>query len=210
MIAPTQIGIIKTRKYKAGYVVREEIHEIPTDPVEYVHFKAAYNFNNEYIGTPKEAYYLCKKRGIKPEKANISPNSFACNIGFCESEQKWYGWSHRAICGFGIGSEVKIGDCAYLPDNIDEWIEYNDWFEDFSVEQRDDKTYKVTYKEKQNSKNELQDCVDANERICEVFAADSDKPFYDTCIVHLGNGEWTAKTLDDAKQMAIDYAKGVS
>jgi hypothetical protein len=23
-----------------------------------------------------------------------------------EEEQKWYGWSHRAICGFGIGDRI--------------------------------------------------------------------------------------------------------
>ena len=39
------------------------------------------------------------------------------NVGFSEKEKKWYGWSHRAIFGFGIGSEVKEGDCCegYLP-----------------------------------------------------------------------------------------------
>lgn len=26
-------------------------------------------------------------------------------IGFSEKEQKWYGWSHRAIIGFGIGDK---------------------------------------------------------------------------------------------------------
>ena len=26
---------------------------------------------------------------------------------------KWYGWSHRAMYGFGIGDKVKKGDCAY-------------------------------------------------------------------------------------------------
>ena len=26
---------------------------------------------------------------------------------------KWYGWSHRATYGFGIGDKVKKGDCAY-------------------------------------------------------------------------------------------------
>lgn len=35
------------------------------------------------------------------------------SIGFSEKEQKWYGWSHRAIYGFGIGSKVKKGDCGY-------------------------------------------------------------------------------------------------
>lgn len=26
---------------------------------------------------------------------------------------KWYGWSHRAVFGFGIGDKVKKGDIAY-------------------------------------------------------------------------------------------------
>ncbi len=26
--------------------------------------------------------------------------------GFSEREQKWYGWSHRAVCGFGIGDRI--------------------------------------------------------------------------------------------------------
>jgi len=26
-------------------------------------------------------------------------------VGFSEKEQKWYGWSHRAIFGFGIGDK---------------------------------------------------------------------------------------------------------
>lgn len=29
------------------------------------------------------------------------------------SNGKWYGWSHRAMYGFGIGDKVKKGDCAY-------------------------------------------------------------------------------------------------
>lgn len=58
-------------------------------------------------------------------------------LGFSEAEQKWYGWA-RGIYGFGIGSKVKKGDCAYT------------------------------------------------------------------------GKEWTAKSLEDAKQMAKDYAKNLS
>ena len=63
---------------------------------------------------------------------------YKSSIGFSEKEQKWYGWSHRAIYGFGVGSKVKKGDCGYK------------------------------------------------------------------------GKTWTAKTLDDAKQMAKDFADGVS
>lgn len=27
-------------------------------------------------------------------------------IGFSEKEQKWWGWSHRAVVGFGIGDKI--------------------------------------------------------------------------------------------------------
>lgn len=37
------------------------------------------------------------KHGIQEEEAGL---------GFSEKEQKWYGWSHRAIHGFGIGDEA--------------------------------------------------------------------------------------------------------
>ena len=32
------------------------------------------------------------------------------SIGFSEKEQKWYGFSHRAIHGFKIGDKCKEGD----------------------------------------------------------------------------------------------------
>jgi hypothetical protein len=28
------------------------------------------------------------------------------SVGFSEKEQKWYGWSHRAIVGFGVGDKI--------------------------------------------------------------------------------------------------------
>jgi hypothetical protein len=42
------------------------------------------------------------------ELKNIENNSVAKG---CDG--KWYGWSHRAVYGFGIGDKVKTGDCAY-------------------------------------------------------------------------------------------------
>ena len=75
----------------------------------------------DYIGDKMMDYLLCTKRGIKPQKADPSKN--VCSIGFCEAEQKWYGWSHRAIFGFGIGSEVKEGDCCASSGYTEEYLE---------------------------------------------------------------------------------------
>jgi hypothetical protein len=40
--------------------------------------------------------------GIKSEK---NPS---CSIGKAECDGKWYGWSHRAVYGFGVGDVVKV------------------------------------------------------------------------------------------------------
>lgn len=58
-----------------------------------------------YIGDAKMARFLCKKRGLR-KVSKASPRHCVCSIGFNKQEQKWYGWSHRAICGFGIGDRI--------------------------------------------------------------------------------------------------------
>ena len=50
---------------------------------------------------------LMREHGVAPQGAN--PNSNVCSIGFSEREQKWYGWSHRALCGFPIGYVAEEG-----------------------------------------------------------------------------------------------------
>jgi hypothetical protein len=97
------------RRYKAGYEIREEVWKIePNEPGTTM--KTAYTLSGDWIGEPKLAHWFCAVMGIKPEKAK--PEHCVCSIGFCEKEQKWYGWSHRAIYGFGVGDEVKEGDCC--------------------------------------------------------------------------------------------------
>ena len=51
------------------------------------------------------------KHSIVPEKAE--PEHSSCSISFSEKDQKYYGWSHRAYHGFGIGDEITSeDDCA--------------------------------------------------------------------------------------------------
>jgi hypothetical protein len=103
--------VIATRNYrKWGYVVRTEKVDGAAYGMNDFNMKIAYTPSGDYIGNPKDAHHLCAKRGIRPEKR--TPTSNVCSIGFNETEQKWYGWSHRAICGFGVGDVVEEGDCA--------------------------------------------------------------------------------------------------
>lgn len=75
--------------------------------------RMALNKSGDYIGDPRDAERICDKMGIAPEMSN--PEHSVCTIGYCAREEKWYGWSHRAIAGFGIGD--KIYDEAFADDS---------------------------------------------------------------------------------------------
>ena len=47
---------------------------------------------------------------IKPEKTH--PDHSACSFGKSEADGKWYGWSHRAVAGFGKGGKVSTDTCG--------------------------------------------------------------------------------------------------
>ena len=79
-----------------------------------------YNPQNQRIGDEEITRYLCDKLGIAPELR--TPDSNTCSIGFCEREQKWYGWSHRAIFGFGVGDVAKEGDCCTTSGLTDDYL----------------------------------------------------------------------------------------
>lgn len=117
--------ILSVRKYKAGYEIRTEKLTgddnigVP-DGEEFV-MKSAYTPDGAYIGDSRIAYFLCKKRGIKPEYR--TEHSSVCSIGFNEDEQKWYGWSHRAIFGYGIGDILEEGSSATTSGWTDEYLE---------------------------------------------------------------------------------------
>ena len=111
--------LIRERVFQAGYILRtEKVRYDPDDtPITMV---SAYTPEGWYIGPSKSAYQLCKLRGIKPEKAKPTHN--VCSIGFSEQAQKWYGWSHRAIFGFGIGHITQEGDCCTTSGYTDRYL----------------------------------------------------------------------------------------
>lgn len=166
--------------------------------------RTAVNSSGNYIGDEDTAKYLCNERGIAPELA--SPSHGVCSVGFCEREQKWYGWSHRAIYGFGIGSTVKRGDCGYVP------VGWDDFLEQAADFWRGDNHLFVTATRG----------VDDDGRDCAKVAWEYDDKVPNKklrggisgSIMYppelWGKGEWTAGTLDEARQMAADFAESVS
>jgi hypothetical protein len=90
-----------------GMDYRREIWSMGGD--DSVEMDAVYNALGIYIGDKETANRLAVL-GILPEGRNR--DSSVCSIGFSAKDQKWYGWSHRAIFGFAVGDIAKAGDCV--------------------------------------------------------------------------------------------------
>jgi hypothetical protein len=157
--------------------------------------------------------------GIKPER--ITPEEYSCRIGWSEKEQKWYGWSHRAIYGFGVGSVCKKGDVGYTANNVDELADDHVAFmaDVETPEEQEARRKRIT-------KNYPLKCIHIGSHKLAIpivhsvaglqaeFAAPGTMGMGEIELggqtVHCGKGEWTANTLDDAKQMAIDFADAIA
>lgn len=63
----------------------------------------ARNKGGDWMGEKPMAEHLAK-HGIAAELADEDHD--ICCIGWSEREQKYFGWSHRAIAGFGIGDMI--------------------------------------------------------------------------------------------------------
>jgi hypothetical protein len=173
----------------------------PTD-LEWV---AGYAPDGSYIGAEKDVRYLVEDLGIAPQLAHKGDK--VCSIGWCEKDQKWYGWSHRAICGFGIDSIVRYGDCAYEAPNADafgrsimEFFCDSEWHENCNHRPSVDADgvqgvlVSATYNDRV-----------PNEKLhSTVYSHFSPYPS------KWGRGEWVAGDVNDAKEMAIAFANAVS
>ena len=123
-------------------------------------------------------------------------------VGFSPKDGKWYGWSHRAIYGFKVGSTCKKGDCHYRASNEEDEIEAAIRF------WSDDNHINVTSEKVKDGELYISWGYDHNTPNKKLRGTISGVSWeYDT---NFGKGEWVAETLDEAKQMAIDFNKGVS
>lgn len=125
-------------------------------------------------------------------------------LGFNPVKKEWYGWSHRAIFGFGIGSKCKKGSCGFFPSNEEEFIER-------CISFWGDTEYAVNgeiHHEKVKGGIEV-NYIYNNEVPNEKLRGTR---YSKICLYPKvwGKGEWTATTLEEAKQMAIDFARSVS
>ena len=96
----------------------QETVEIPvarTLPFEVVD-GSAYSKDGVYIGTIDTAMLLTDNKKIE-EFHPADEDGKVCSTGFSPEFEMWFGWSHRAIRGFGIGyvvEDVNLFD-GYFP-----------------------------------------------------------------------------------------------
>lgn len=123
-------------------------------------------------------------------------------VGFSPKDNKWYGWSHRAIYGFTIGSTCKKGDCHYRAANIEDEIEaaIAFWSDDVHT----------NLKAEDMGNGEIEVTWDYSNKIPNKSMRGNISGVGWHYKLPFGRGEWTAKTMEDAKQMAIDFNEGVS
>jgi hypothetical protein len=216
-----------------GYVIREEIWpsqkfscEIIEDAgtpemmqavidgipqeVKAMSMTTCYTDDGFWIGDEETAKFLCEEKGIKPENRHpeVKPGDLRpCSIGFCEREQKWYGWSHRAIHGFGIGDSVKEGDSAYKPRNEEDFRQK--YLEFFGFDEFRKNAQAVDHVE-DGVRGALITADYTDDVPNEKLRGTQYRCFWPYHNENFGRGEWTAETLEDARQMACDFAEGVS
>ena len=182
---------MKVKKYLAK-VARMAPSSIPDDDgTVYVS-----GFDGSYlarVGMESDVKFLAEQE-ITEELTN--------GVGFSPKDNKWYGWSHRAIYGFEIGSTCKKGDCHYFAGDVEGEIEAAVLF--WSDEDKREVTARkikegvilVEWTYTDDTPNESM-----RGKISSV------EWNYNT---DFGRGEWVAATMADAKQMATDFNKGVS
>lgn len=144
------------------------------------------------------------------------------SIGFSSIENKWYGWSRRAIYGFEVGSEVKKGDCGYVGATPEDLIDdHANFFADISQASADAHRAECQILGDRSGMRILHTprmipMASSMEDAVNSLDDDSaiDMPLVDITpdftVVKCGRGEWVAKTMEDAKQMACDFSEGVS
>ena len=109
--------------------------------LEQVAYKAKSDIDSDngeiYKSTYDDSYitHVGMEDNIKYLAEREITESLTHGVGFSPKDKKWYGWSHRAIYGFEVGSECKKGDVHYTANNPEELIDdYANFFADISEE----------------------------------------------------------------------------
>jgi hypothetical protein len=188
-----------------------------------------------YVGATDQKDWLIESGITEQIQPSNGETLCTCSIGFNPTKQQWFGFSHRASYGFGIGSEVRFGDCAYKPKDIEDFNRYllDFWSVDAGVwrecESPDITCTTILISIESNIIDPQEETINQIASIMipnnpnlkfgtllktkTIFKGISNRDFehanFNEYPEKFGKGEWIAETLEDAKIMAIDFADGV-
>jgi len=201
--------------------------------------RIAYAFDGSYVGTFNEHLIIgiIDKFQITPQRA--FPEATISKLGWSDLTNKWYAWNRATYNSFTIGSQITKKDLGYIPDNKDEFLiatkrfwedawetprrkkdviaihdtEFENVYED-EVEVMDEKTGLMKIHSEIKKGGKLLHGV----RVSWTYTHDVPNETlrgqpggnFTPYPKNWGRGEWTALTMDDAKQMAMDFVRSLS
>ena len=213
------VEVIETLSVGSFIVQRENVRLFPDQPateMDVVYTNTA--GKQHYVGDIAHMVFLMG-HGITSFLQPSDGTCGTCAVGFNSEENTWFGWSHRATAAFKVGSTVSRGDCAYVPTDKEDLVGYLKGFWEHGVPRQGGgsnahMTFTTTIENVRFDVtvdgvlglvyNQIGTCSDPNGPC--LSAIDSFEPYP----VPWGRGEWTAHTIDDAKEMAVAFARSVS
>lgn len=216
------VEILESR-IEGPFVIRLErvsVREGSPDPVT---LEVAYVQYGRYFAYVGDMYKQLLERGITDQIQPARNDSTVCTIGFNPTEQSWYGWSHRAMLPFKIGDTVKPGDVGYAPkDKADMETEALAFWEIDKQRPYVNGTINELHDTKLvSTEHDVVGIDDAigmritweftatNQDTGEVLRSHQSNHFHFYPNTW-GRGEWTAQTLEDAREMAVAAARALS
>lgn len=115
----TEIGDVvsqKTLKETEFYDVIEQVVQVGYEADATTVMTSIFNKQGDYAGAAEDMREIFDKHAIAPELKD--EDSGVCCIGWSEREQRYYGWSHRAVHGYAKG-DASFDGSHFIEDRSD-------------------------------------------------------------------------------------------
>jgi hypothetical protein len=141
-----------------------------------------------------------RKHNICEQVQSVNGNGKTSQIGMDPEKELWYGWTNSSGYMFGVGSKCRLGMVHFNPGNpVELKRQIESWYEDGNNDLEDFEIHHV--------KEFGQWGYLVSKKIMDSDLIEREFIPYPK---YWGRGEWKAESLNDAKQMAIDYVNNLN
>lgn len=114
----TDVEILSEEKVAPHIVLRDERMYSTNPDINDLTMESYYNEDGVFIDcVPSGLVQVLIEYEVEPIPRD--PGHHMCSIGFSKKNQKWYGWSHRGMFGFGVGHKVTVEEAERLGVEVD-------------------------------------------------------------------------------------------